>query len=66
MTGTSLYSLTLVSSYLYKPVPTVLRLKSCTVKCISNSLIQNLQGKHARFIVFSIQYYDGGDYIAVS
>ena len=55
-TGTSLYSLTQVSSQLYKSVSTVRRLKICTVKCISNSLIHNLQGKRARFflcLVFS-------------
>ena len=53
--GTSSYSLTQVSSQLYKSVPTVRRLKICTVKCISNSLIHNLQGKHALFLclVFS-------------
>ena len=45
---TWLYSLTQVSSYLYKSVPTVRRLKICSVKCISNSLIHNLQGKRAR------------------
>ena len=47
--GTSLYSLTQVSSQLYKSVPTVRRLKICTLKYISNSLIHNLQGKRARF-----------------
>ena len=53
---TSLYSLTQVSSLLYKSVPTVRRLKICTVKGISNSLIHNFQGKRARFylcLVFS-------------
>ena len=56
MSGTSLYSLTQVSSYLYKSVPTVRRLKICTVKCIGNSLIHNFQGKRARIflcLVFS-------------
>ena len=55
-TGTSLCSLTQVSSYLYKSVPTVRRLKICTVKCIRNSLIHNLQDKRARIffcLVFS-------------
>ena len=47
--GTSLYSLTQVSSQLYKSVLTVRRLKICTVKYISNSLIHNLQDKRVRF-----------------
>ena len=35
---------------------TVAQLKICTVKCIGNSLIHNLQGKCALFLyVFSIQ-----------
>ena len=38
---TSLYSLTQVSSYLYKSVPTVRCLRICTVKCISKSRIHN-------------------------
>ena len=54
--GTSLYSLIQVSLYLYKSVPTVRRLKICTVKCIGYSLILNLHGKRVRvFFVFSIQ-----------
>ena len=54
--GTSLYSLTQVSSKLYKSVTSVRGLKICTVKCISHSLIHNLQGKRALFLcVFSIQ-----------
>ena len=36
-----------VSSKLYKSVPTVRRWIICTVKCICNSLIHNLQGKRA-------------------
>ena len=48
--GTSLYSLNQVSLLLYKSVPTVRRLKICTVKCISNSLIPKLQGKRAYFL----------------
>ena len=38
-------------SSLYKSVPTVGRLKICTVKCISNSLIHNIQDKRALFFV---------------
>ena len=50
----------------YKSVPTVRRLKICTGKCISNSLIHNFQGKCARFFfVFSIQNYDNSDMILV-
>ena len=54
--GTSLYSLTQVSSSLYKSFPTVRRFKICTVKCISNSLIHNLHGKRVHIflcLVFS-------------
>ena len=51
--GTSLYSLTQVT--VVHSYTSVRRLKICTVKCISNSLIHNLQGKRARFFfVFSI------------
>ena len=53
--GTSLYSLTQVSSLLYKSVPTIRRLKICTMKCIGNSLVHNVHGKRAHFFVFSIQ-----------
>ena len=49
--GTSLYSLTQVSSQLYKSVPTVRSLKICTVNCISCSLIHDVHGKRAVFCV---------------
>ena len=47
--GTTLYLLTQVSSWLFKSVATIRRLKICTVKFISTSLIHNLQGKRVCF-----------------
>ena len=37
-----------------KSVPTVRRLKICTVKCIGNSLIHNLQDKRPVFLCLVI------------
>ena len=64
--GTSLYSLTQVSSKLYKSVPTVRRLKICTVECISNSFIHNFKVSVRALFLFSIQSYDDSDDTAVS